>query len=58
MGDGAVLTVQIHHHGAWHDAADLAVADVRAGIRSPTRLEYDPFYFIAFGNASLPLGGQ
>lgn len=56
MGDGASLTVQIHHHGAWHDAADLAVADVRAGIRSPTRLEYDPFYFIAFGNAELAAG--
>ena len=56
MGDGTSLTVQIHHHSAWHDAADLAVSDVQAGIRSPTRLEYDPFYFIAFGNAEFAAG--
>lgn len=56
MGDGTSLTVQIHHHGAWHDAAELAFSDVRAGSRSPTRLEYDPFYFIAFGNAELAAG--
>ncbi|WP_455176108.1 type II toxin-antitoxin system HipA family toxin [Azospirillum largimobile] len=56
MGNSADLTVQLHHHGVWHDVADLAVNDVRAGIRSPTRLEYDPFYFIAFGNAELAAG--
>lgn len=56
MGDGASLTIQIHHHGAWHDAADLTVSDVQAGIRSFTRLDYDPFYFITFGNADLAAG--
>ncbi|WP_395453963.1 type II toxin-antitoxin system HipA family toxin (plasmid) [Azospirillum melinis] len=56
MGDGASLTVQVHHHGAWHDAAALAVTDTRAGIRSATRLEYDPFYFIAFGNTEFAAG--
>ncbi|BAI76792.1 hipA domain protein (plasmid) [Azospirillum sp. B510] len=56
MGDDTSLTVQIHHHAAWHDAADLAVSDVQVGIRSPTRLDYDPFYFIAFGNAELAEG--
>lgn len=56
MGDSASLIVQIHHHGIWHDAADLMVTDTRAGLRSATRLEYDPFYFIAFGNAELAAG--
>ncbi|WP_246457168.1 hypothetical protein [Azospirillum oryzae] len=56
MGDGASLTVQVHHHGASHDAADLAVTDTRVGLRSATRLGYDPFYFISFGNAEFTAG--
>jgi serine/threonine-protein kinase HipA len=50
MGRPARLGIQIHHHGAWHDAAELELADPAAGIRSPSALDYDPFYFVAFGN--------
>ncbi|WP_052365346.1 hypothetical protein [Halotalea alkalilenta] len=38
------LTIQAHHHGRWHDAAQLMVDDPSRGRAGPARLEYDPLY--------------
>lgn len=38
------LTIQAHHHGRWHDAAQLMVDEPSRGRAGPARLEYDPLY--------------
>lgn len=43
------LTLQLHHGGAWHDAATLSLLDPDAGFAGPTRVAYTPEYFVTFG---------
>lgn len=50
MAQRALLTVQIHHGGAWHDAATLAVEDITGGIGSPTTIDYEVGYFVEHGS--------
>lgn len=47
------LTLQLYHDGAWHDAAMLSFLDPEAGIAGPTRVAYEPEYFMAVGAAPL-----
>jgi serine/threonine-protein kinase HipA len=39
-----LITLQLHHHGAWHDAATIEIAEIQAGIRSPTVVDYKMDY--------------
>ena len=52
MSQRALLTVQIHHGGSWHDAATLAVDDIQGGIRSPTTVDYEAGYFVEHGSVA------
>lgn len=43
--------LELHHDGAWRAAAEVHVTDAEAGIRTPTRLEYDFDYLDAMAGA-------
>lgn len=47
------LTLQLHHHGGWHDAATLAVHDPAAGIRGSTAVDYEATYFTEWAATDL-----
>lgn len=49
----ATLTLQIHHHGAWHDAAILDVRESELGIGGATALSYETEYFVEWGAVPL-----
>ncbi|MFC0268050.1 hypothetical protein [Kushneria aurantia] len=40
------LTLQIHHHGQWHDAAELTFSDPESGRRAAVSLGYCSRYAI------------
>lgn len=42
------VTVQIHHHGGWHDAARVEFLEPDRGVRGATRTTYDDDYFFDF----------
>lgn len=44
-------TLEVHHGGAWHRAAEVRCDDTQAGIRSRTRLDYDLDYLDALDHA-------
>jgi serine/threonine-protein kinase HipA len=43
------LTLQLYHHAAWHDAAALEVQQPDWGVKGPTRIAYEPNYFLEYG---------
>jgi serine/threonine-protein kinase HipA len=43
------LTLQLYHGGTWHDAASLTVERPELGINGPTRIAYEPDYFLEHG---------
>ncbi|UEM01276.1 HipA domain-containing protein [Skermanella rosea] len=49
----ATITLQLHHHGAWHDAAVLDVKDAGQGIDGASALSYELDYFIEWGAVPL-----
>jgi len=50
------VTLQLHHNGAWHDAATAEFERIEAGIRGPTVVDYDIQYFFDFGSVPLAAG--
>lgn len=49
----ALLTLQIHHHGIWHDAATLDIKEPDRGIAGATVLSCEADYFFDWG--AIPL---
>jgi serine/threonine-protein kinase HipA len=49
----APLTLQIHHHGTWHDAATLDIKEPDRGIAGATVLSCEADYFFDWG--AIPL---
>lgn len=54
--DQKTLTLQLHHHGAWHDAGTVALYDLDAGVAGRTRVAYDLGYFAELGAVPLHEG--
>lgn len=50
------LTMQIHHGGAWHDAATIEIEHPERGIASPCVLDYDLEYFSDFASIDMADG--
>jgi serine/threonine-protein kinase HipA len=49
----ATVTLQLHHHGAWHDAATLHVREPGKGVGGATALSYEADYFFEWGAIAL-----
>lgn len=49
MAASVILTLQTHHQGLWHDAAELEIEQPEFGIGSPSRLAYVDDYFFEYG---------
>jgi len=58
MSAQGVLTLQMHHGDAWHDAARLEILQPERGLQGDTRLDYEIDYFAAFGAVALSDGTE
>jgi serine/threonine-protein kinase HipA len=47
------LTLQLHHTGAWHDAAVVEIKEPSRGVGGATTVAYDDAYFLDHGAESI-----